>query len=250
MTTEQVPQLNEGATPEAPMIDEQAVQPELPLEDSAPDQTAETEGLTQTPPGSAPAPTPTDTAAETATPQSSSPYTPDQIAKMQQDAAQYEQVQMRATIQQQADNYKKQLEGQGFLPEHAEHAANYYVQSQQQQINLMQQADQYGQHLHGKQVAAEHFAKQYNLGINDLAILRQNDTPEVMEAVAKKMAADRERDDELAQFRQSKVPAQEFDNSQGNPQVAANEGSWLDRYNGGDRSPSAISAAKRAAGLG
>tara|TARA_R100000306_G_C4366793_1_gene138035 strand:+ start:361 stop:870 length:510 start_codon:yes stop_codon:yes gene_type:complete len=169
---------------------------------------------------------------------------------MQQDAAQYEQVQMRATIQQQAEGYKKQLESQGFLPEHADHAANYYVQSQQQQINLMQQADQYGQHLHGKQVAAEHFAKQYNLGINDLAILRQNDTPEVMEAVAKKMSADRARDGELAQYRQAKVPAQSFDNSQGNPQVAADEGGWLDRYNGGDRSASAVAAARKAAGLG
>ena len=174
----------------------------------------------------------------------------EQVAKMQQDAAQYEQVQMRATIQQQAEGYKKQLESQGFLPEHADHAANYYVQSQQQQINLMQQADQYGQHLHGKQVAAEHFAKQYNLGINDLAILRQNDTPEVMEAVAKKMSADRARDGELAQYRQAKVPAQSFDNSQGNPQVAADEGGWLDRYNGGDRSASAVAAARKAAGLG
>jgi hypothetical protein len=246
MTTEPVPQLTEETALTPPAPEGGSVQPELPVEDLAPGQTAQSEDLTQ------PAPTPTEVPAEPAPAPSegTARYTPEQVAKMQQDAAQYEQVQMRATIQQQAEGYKKQLESQGFLPEHADHAANYYVQSQQQQINLMQQADQYGQHLHGKQVAAEHFAKQYNLGINDLAILRQNDTPEVMEAVAKKMSADRARDGELAQYRQAKVPAQSFDNSQGNPQVAADEGGWLDRYNGGDRSASAVAAARKAAGLG
>ena len=115
---------------------------------------------------------------------------------------------------------------------------------------IIQQAEQYGQHLQGKQIAAEHFAKKYNLGIDDFASLRQYEDPQSMEQGAKKLAADRERDNELAKFKQAQVPAQSFDNSQGNPQVAANEGSWLDRYNSGDRSPQADAAAKRAAGLG
>jgi hypothetical protein len=177
-------------------------------------------------------------------------YNPEQLQKMQQEAAQYEQVQMRAALQSEADKYKENLENQGFLPEHADHAANYYVQSQQQQMNLMRQAEQYGQHIQGMQIAAENFANKYNLGIKDLGILRQASSPQEMENTAKKLSEDRARDNELAQLRQSKVPAQNFDNSQGNPQVAANEGSWLDRYNGGDRSPSAVAAAKRAAGLG
>ena len=169
---------------------------------------------------------------------------------MQQDAAQYAQVQQRAALQTQRDNYKSQLETQGYLPEHADQYANYYMQTQEQQQRLMQQAEQYGQHLQGKQLAAEHFVKKYNLGVEDFVALRQYEDPGAMEQGAKKLAADRERDNELAKFKQAQVPAQSFDNSQGNPQVAANEGSWLDRYNSGDRSPQAEAAAKRAAGLG
>ena len=71
-----------------------------------------------------------------------------------------------------------------------------------------------------------------------------------MHAAAEKLAGDRARDAELAQLIQARVPAQSFDNSQGNPQVAADEGGWLDRYNSGDRSPSALAAARKAAGLG
>ena len=177
-------------------------------------------------------------------------YTPDQIAKIQQDSTQYAQVQQRAALQNQADTYRQQLEAQGFLPEHAEQAAGYYMQSQQQQQTLMQQAEQYGQHLQGQQRAAEQFAAKYNLGISDLAALRTHNDPQSMENAAKKMAADRERDAELARLKQAQVPAQSFDNSQGNPQLAADDGGWLDRYNGGDRSPSAQAAAKKAAGLG
>ena len=177
-------------------------------------------------------------------------YTPEQIAKIQQDSTQYAQVQQRAALQNQADTYRQQLEAQGFLPEHAEQAAGYYMQSQQQQQTLMQQAEQYGQHLQGQQAAAEQFAAKYNLGISDLAALRTHNDPQSMENAAKKMAGDRERDAELARFKQAQVPAQSFDNSQGNPQVAADDGGWLDRYNGGDRSPSAQAAARKAAGLG
>jgi len=227
---------------------EQAQPEQAQPEQAQPEQAQPEQAQSSASPPVAPASTPAvpDMTPVPATPQ----YTPEQISKMQKDAAQYEQVQMRTQIQQQADTYKKQLESQGFLPEHADHAANYYIQSQQQQMTLMQQAEQYGQYVQGMHSAAEKFAVQYKLSIEDLATLRQSQTPEAMEQTAKKMAADRERDDELARFRQSKVPAQNFDNSQGNPQVAANEGSWLDRYNDGDRSPSAISAAKRAAGLG
>ena len=196
-----------------------------------------------------PSPAPT-TPPDQAPAQAPPAYTPQQITKMQQDAAQYEQVQVRASLQQRAETYKKQLQDNGFLPEHADHAANAYVQSEHDRINLMQQADQFAQHVQGKQVAAEHFARQYRLGMDDLATLRQSETPQAMEGVAKKMAADRERDDELTKYRQARVPAQSFDNSQGNPQVAADEGGWLDRYNGGDRSASAVAAARKAAGLG
>jgi len=189
---------------------------------------------------SAPAPQPAP-----ATPQ----LTPEQIQKMMQESARYEQIQAQAEVQRQSDTYRQQLEAQGFLPEHAEQAANAYAQSQQQQTQLIQRADEYGKFLQGQQRAAEHFADKYKLAISDLNELRQYNDEVQMEKAAAKLAHDRARDDELAKFKQSRVPAQSLDNSQGSPEVAANEGSWLDKYNGGDRSPNAVSAAKRAAGL-
>ena len=177
-------------------------------------------------------------------------YSPDQISDMQRNAAQYQQVQLREKLQKQASDYKDQMEAQGYLPEHAEQAAAQYMQSQERQVTLMQQADQYGKHLQEKQVAVEHFVKKYNLGVEDMAGLRSFESPQSMEEGAKKLSYNRERDAELARLKQAQVPAQSFDNSQGNPQVAADEGGWLDRYNSGDRSSNAQAAAKKAAGIG
>ena len=176
-------------------------------------------------------------------------YTPEQITKMQQDAVQYEQMQSKAALQNQTDMYKRQLEAQGFLPEQAEQAAGTYMQSQQQQQTLMQQAEAYGQHLQGKQLAAEQFVKKYNLGIDDLTALRAYEDPTSMENAAKTLSQNRQRDAELATLKQARVPPQNLDNSQGSPEVAADEGGWLDRYNAGDRSSNAVTAARKAAGL-
>jgi hypothetical protein len=177
-------------------------------------------------------------------------YTPEQIARMQQESVQYAQVQQRAALQNQADQYKKQLEDQGYMPEQAEQLSGQYMQSQQAQQDLVQQAEAYGQHLQGKQMLVEALVTKYKLNIGDQAGLRNYTDPKEMHVAAEKMAGDRARDAELAELKQARVPAQSFDNSQGNPQVAADEGGWLDRYNGGDRSPSAQAAARKAAGLG
>ena len=99
-------------------------------------------------------------------------------------------------------------------------------------------------------MAVEFFVNKYNLGIGDMGALRAYDDPKSMDDAAKAMSANRERDAELARLKQAQVPAQSFDNSQGNPQVAADEGSWLSRYNSGDRTAPALAAAKKAAGLG
>ena len=83
----------------------------------------------------------------------------------------------------------------------------------------------------------------------DLPALRQAETPEVMEELAKRMSEDRKMRTELDQLRKGQVPPQQFDNSQGQPQVASSDASWLDRYNAGDRTPSAQAAARKATGL-
>ena len=70
-----------------------------------------------------------------------------------------------------------------------------------------------------------------------------------MENAAKTLSQNRQRDAELAALKQARVPPQNLDNSQGSPEVAADEGGWLDRYNAGDRSSNAVTAARKAAGL-
>ena len=123
------------------------------------------------------------------------------------------------------------------------------MQSRQQTLDMIRQNEQQVQEMMGKQAAAEHFAKQYKLDFNDMATLRLSQDPQQMEQVAKKIADDRKVRYELAQLRKAQVPPQQFDNSQGAPEVAANDGSWLDRYNAGDRSPNAVAAAKRTLGI-
>ena len=177
-------------------------------------------------------------------------YTPEQLAQMQRASAEYEQVRQRAALQKQAAEYKNQLEAQGYLPEQADQLSSQYMQSQEYQATLVQQAENYGRHIQEKQMAVEFFVNKYNLGIGDMGALRAHDDPKSMEDAAKAMSANRERDAELARLKQAQVPAQSFDNSQGNPQVAADEGSWLSRYNSGDRTAPALAAAKKAAGLG
>ena len=192
---------------------------------------------TETAPAPAPAPAP--------------PQGPSQqeVMQLQRQAAEYEQLRMRAALQQESNKYKQQLEAQGYMPEQADQAAQQYMQSRQAQSNLMKKAEDYGQHLSGKMAAAEHFAQQHKLGMDDLPILRQAETPEIMEQLAKSIAERRGIDDELARLRQAQVPAQQFDNSQGTPDVASNDSGWIDRYNAGDRSAQAVSAARKAAGF-
>ena len=172
-----------------------------------------------------------------------------QFQQMSQQAAQYQQVQERAALQQEAQRYQQQLESQGYMADQAQQIAHQHMQSRQAQVNTTRQHQFQTQAMLGKQAAAEHFAKTHNLGFDAMATLRLADTPEQMEMIAKKMSSDAKNMDELAKLRQAQVPAQQFDSSQGEPQVASNDGSWLDRYNAGDRSANATAAARRLMGI-
>ena len=72
----------------------------------------------------------------------------------------------------------------------------------------------------------------------------------VLEAAAKRMKSDRDKDAEIAKLRAQLVPSQNFDDSQSTPAASNDEDRWLERYNQGDRSEQASAAARRAAGLG
>jgi len=221
------------------------------VETSETTEVSETTGTTEAAPPAAPSaetvPTATPPSAPEPTPQSGP--SPAELQQLQRQAAEYEQLRVRAELQQESDRYQKGLEDQGYLPEQAQQAAQQYAQSRQAQADLMKKADEYGKHLAGKTAAAEHFAQKYKLNMVDLPTLRQAESPEIMEALAKNISERRSVDAELAKLRQAQAPPQSFDNSQGSPDVAPNDNGWLDRYNGGDRSTQAIAAARKAAGL-
>ena len=179
----------------------------------------------------------------------SQPSSPEDIQRLQQQAAEYEQVRQRAALQQQEQQLRQRLLDQGASEENAQAQARQYVQSMSAQQDLMKKADQYGQHLLAVQAAAEQFASKYNLQVSDLATLRQADTPEVMENMAKEIVERRNLESELERLRKAQVPAQQFDNSQGAPEVASSDENWVDRYNAGDRSPNAVAAAKKLLGM-
>jgi len=228
-------------------IDKLNAAPDIEIEEPPPDTEAPAEPVAETP---AAAP---EALAPVAPGQPEAPVapqlSPEQIQQLQTQAAEYEKLRQQAAIQNETRKYQQQLENQGYAPEQAEQAASQYIQSRQAQQNLMSKADEYGQHLLGKVAASEHFAQQYNLGMSDLAVLRQAETPQIMEALAKQMADRGKMQAELEQLRKAQVPPQQYDSSQGQPQVASSDDSWLDRYNAGDRSANAVAAARRAVGM-
>lgn len=174
---------------------------------------------------------------------------PQEVQQMAQQAQQYQQVQARAQLQQEAQRYQQQLESQGYLPDQAQQLAHNYMQTKGAQVEQQRQHEYKTQEILGKQAAAEHFARQYNLTFDDMATLRLSNDPQQMEQVAKKISDDKKVRDELSQLRKAQVPPQQYDNSQGAPEVASSDGNWLDRYNAGDRSPNAVAAAKRVLGM-
>lgn len=173
----------------------------------------------------------------------------EEYQRMQQQSQQYQEVQQKAQLQQEAQRYQQQLESQGYLQDQAQQIAHQYLQSRQSQVNMQRQHQEQLNQEKGKQNAAEHFAQKYTLSFDDMSTLKLAETPEQMEGVAKQISDTRKMKTELEQLRKQQVPAQQFDNSQGAPEVAANDGSWLDRYNAGDRSLNAVAAAKKVLGI-
>ena len=223
------------------------VQPEMPLEPTEDSNTAALPDTDPVPEQSVPEQQTTPEAMPPPAP--AQQYTPEQIADLQKQNQQYQQYQRSLAMQQEAEKYRIELERQGYLPEQAQTQAQERVRVQQELEHTKDMAQRYGEFLSGRQSFAEKIAEQYKLNIVDLNELRKYNDPQSMEAAAKTLSYNRQRDAELSALKQSRVPPQQVDNSQGSPEVAADEGSWLDRYNNGDRTANAVAAARRAAGL-
>ena len=237
-------------------IDKLNAAPDIEIEELPPDTEAPAEPVAEAPTAAPEAPAPEVPAPEVpgqpetpAAPPAAPQPSPEQLQQLQAQAAEYEKLRQQAAIQNETRKHQQQLEAQGHTPEQAQQMAGQYIQSRQAQQNLMGKADEYGQHLLGKVAASEHFAQKYSLGMAELAILRQAETPEIMEELAKQIADRQKTQAELEQLRKAQVPPQQYDSSQGQPQVASGDDSWLDRYNAGDRSANAVAAARRVVGM-
>jgi len=161
----------------------------------------------------------------------------------------YSKTQEEAALSSQYEQYKNDLEQNGYLPDQAEHVAKTWLSGATSEQARVQQYQNQIEFVQGQAVAAEHFADKYKLQLSDLSDLRQHRDPQSMEAAAKRIASDREKDAEIAKLRAQLVPSQSFNDNQSTPAAANDEDRWLERYNQGDRSPQAAAAARKAAGL-
>ena len=232
---------------------EDTVQVDLPKDTETTDSTVETQaetGGTQEPqvpvPPAAEAP-----AVDTNTSTQRPPDDLEQrIQQVEQQNLQYRAQQQQAQFTQVKDQYRADLENQGYLPEQAHQMAEGWAAQQSEVSRLQQQGQQREMFLQGQANAAEHFAKQYDLNLTDLSELRKYPDPQTMEGAAKRMKGDRDKDKRIAELEAKLVPSQSYDDSQSTPAASNDEDRWLERYNQGDRSDQASAAARRAAGLG
>ena len=183
-------------------------------------------------------------------PQDDGKTTEDRLRELETKNAEYEQQQQQSQLQAQASQYAQQLERQGYLPDQANQIATNWMAQQSRETQLAQQQQDQIRYIQGQSAAAEHFATKYDLKLSDLAELKKYDSPQSMEEAAKSIKANRAKDARIAELEAKLVPPQEFDSSQSTPGASNSEDSWLDKYNSGDRSPNALAAARRAAGLG
>ena len=182
-------------------------------------------------------------------PQDDGKTTEDRLRELETKNAEYEQQQQQSQLQAQASQYAQQLERQGYLPDQANQIATNWMAQQSRETQLAQQQQDQIRYIQGQSAAAEHFATKYDLKLSDLAELKKYDSPQSMEEAAKSIKANRAKDARIAELEAKLVPPQEFDSSQSTPGASNSEDSWLDKYNSGDRSPNALAAARRAAGL-
>ena len=174
----------------------------------------------------------------------------ERMAEIERQNAAYRAQSQQSQLMQERDNYVRQLETQGYLPEQASQIADTAVDQYVQQNQVATNAQAYADTVQGRANASLYYAKQYGLTLEDVSELQTHNSPQSMEAAAKRMKSDREKDAEIAELRAKLVPSQSFDDSQSTPAASTDEDRWLERYNQGDRSDQASAAARRAAGLG
>ena len=164
----------------------------------------------------------------------------------QERLAYYEEQQRLNAIDNQANEYKKQLEDQGYMPEQAQQISDMQKQSVNRDHEMQQHYNNQLNHMRGKFAAVTEYAKQYGVAPDDLM---KFEDPQSMETFAKKEKKIKDLENELAQYKDKQVPPQSYDNSQAEPSASTSEDRLLDLYNQGVRNADTEAAARRATGL-
>lgn len=173
-----------------------------------------------------------------------------QNAALQQQVNQWTQWQQQQEqerrILEEANATRAQLETQGYSDDQIEHLVTQQQAFQRREAELQANLQRTQLHEQGRYRAAMHYSKLH--GVDADQLLPYN-SPQEMELRAKEMSRISQLEAKLAQYEKASVPPQNFDTGTSQVTAVSNEEAWLDRYNAGDRSPEALAAAKRAAGL-
>ena len=189
-------------------------------------------------------------------PASPPPRDPELDALSQQNAALQQQVnqwnqwqsqqQMERQILEEANAARTQLANQGYPEDQIEVMVSQQQSFQRREAELQAEVKRRELHEQGRYRAAMHYAKQH--GVDAESLLPYN-SPQEMESRAREMGRIAQLEAKLSQYEKAQVPAQNFDSGTSQLSAVSNEEALIDRYNAGDRSPEALSAARRAAGL-
>ena len=160
----------------------------------------------------------------------------------EQDAMWREDVGRRARM------YQQQLEGSGYLPDHAREQAKNMIQQEYNTMQSQQRIQEVAGTIEGKNLATLHFMERYGLAdanvIETMKALQNARTPSEMEREAARIQQDRKTNAELTQLRQSQVRPQAFDSSQGSAEASTSTDRLIEQYLNGDRSEAAVRAAR------
>ena len=194
-----------------------------------------------------PAPTAAVTPEPTPLPNSDQAQLQQQMSQMQQQQAEMERDRTIKQLEQEALQMEQRLTDQGLSESEARNQTMGHLQNQVTRIQAEQQQKNQQNIIQGKRNAAIHFAKQYGLGIDDLANLERSNSPAEMEAMAKNQSDIAKLRAENEQLKRGQVPAQQLDNNSPAPAAnATNDDRLIDAYlNDGDRSEAAVNAVRK-----
>ena len=184
------------------------------------------------------------------------PVTPQQSGQQDQEIAELQRLrqanaQKEWETQQvrQAQAIEKRAQEQGADPHSARQIARQHLSHQKALRDQDNKALDLIGFVEGRNNAAMHYLQKYKLvpkqAIEDIRSLIKHRSPQEMDVEAKRMAQFRSQAAEIQRLKHGSVKPQPFDNSQGAGEVTTNQDRLLEAYMNGDRSESAVKAARK-----